>query len=171
VLREVPVALPKPKLVAKKFVVVAFVPVAFVNVTPASDELPVTLNVPVAVTFEEVRPPNNVTEDVAKAPRFVTLASVSASAAILGQPTPFWRQIPCPATVAEAKDAKFVLRVEPVALPKDKIPIAALFEFNEVPVAEVNESNPVEARFVAVVFWSDVVPVAVIFDALNPPKN
>ena len=39
------------------------------------------------------------------------------------------------------------------------------------PVAATNESRPVAARLVAVVFWRDVVPVAVIFDALNPPKN
>ena len=88
--------------------------------------------VPVAVKFEAVNPPNNVTLEVAKAPRFVTEARVSASAAAEGQPTPFWRQIPCPATVAEAKEAKLALSVEPVA--------------------ETNESNPVEARLVAVVF-------------------
>jgi hypothetical protein len=147
-----PVAFVNPKFEAKIFVAVAFVPVASVNVTPPNEDTPPTVSVPVAVTFDVVKPPNNVTLEVAKAPRFVTEASVSASAAVEGQPTPFCKQIPCPATVAEANEAKFALSVEPVALPKDKIPIAALFEFNEVPVAETNESNPVEARFVAVVF-------------------
>ncbi len=85
-----------------------------------------------AVRFEAVRPPKRVTLEVAKAPRFVTEARVSDSAEAEGQPTPFERQIPCPATVAEAKEAKLVLSVEPVA--------------------EANESNPVEARLVAVVF-------------------
>ena len=107
--------------------------------------------VPVAVRFDAVRPPNKVTEEVAKAPRFVTEASVSASAAAEGQPTPFCRQIPCPATVAEAKEAKLA--------------------FSETPVAFVNERSPVVARLVAVVFWSEVVPVAVRFDVISPPKN
>jgi hypothetical protein len=147
-----PVAFVNPKFEAKIFVAVAFVPVASVNVTPPNEETPPTVSVPVAVTFDVASPPNSVTDEVAKAPRFVTEARVSASAEAEGQPTPFCKQIPCPATVAEANEAKFALSVEPVALPKDKIPIAALFEFNEVPVAEVNESNPVEARFVAVVF-------------------
>jgi hypothetical protein len=84
------------------------------------------------VIFEAVSPPNNVTLEVAKAPRFVTEASVSVPDPVDGQPTPFCKQIPCPATVAEAKEAKFALSVEPVAA--------------------TNESNPVEARFVAVVF-------------------
>jgi hypothetical protein len=88
-LNDVPVALEKPKFVAKKFVVVAFVPVALVNVTPANEELPVTLNVPVAEILDTVKPPNNVTLEVAKAPRFVTEARVSASAVTEGQPTPF----------------------------------------------------------------------------------
>lgn len=126
--KEVPVAI----LNERRPVVVAFTPVAFVNVSPDNDELPVTLNVPVAEMFDAVRPPNNVTLDVAKAPRLVTEAKVSASDATLGQPTPFCKQIPCPATVAEANWAKLAFNVEPVAV--------------------VNESNPVEARFVAVVF-------------------
>ena len=88
-LNDVPVALEKPKFVAKKFVVVAFAPVALVKLTPASEELPVTLSVPVAVRLEVVRPPKSVTLEVAKAPRFVTEARVSASAVAEGQPTPF----------------------------------------------------------------------------------
>jgi hypothetical protein len=111
---------------------------------------------------------------VVKLPRAVTDWSVSKPA--VEQFVPFARQTATPFTniaveVTVVAESTLALSVAPVAFPKDKIPIAALFEFNEVPVAEVNESNPVAARFVAVVFWSDVVPVAVIFDALNPPKN
>ena len=61
--------------------------------------------VPVAVRLETVRPPNKVTLEVAKAPRFVTEARVSASAEVEGQPTPLERQIAWPETVAVAKVA------------------------------------------------------------------
>ena len=87
-IKVTPVALEKPRLVAKKFVVVALVPVALVKVTPAREETPVTESVPVAVRLEVARPPKSVTLEVAKAPRFVTEARVSASAEAEGQPTP-----------------------------------------------------------------------------------
>jgi hypothetical protein len=61
--------------------------------------------VPVAVRSETVRPPNKVTLEVAKAPRLVTEAKVSASAEALGQPTPLDKQMAWPETVAVAKVA------------------------------------------------------------------
>ena len=41
---------------------------------------------------------------------------------MLGQPTPLARQIPCPATVAEAKEAKLAWRVVAVALANEPVP-------------------------------------------------
>ncbi len=143
-----PVALVKLKLVmvpvvarrlvekrfaANKLVVVVLMPVALVNVTPARVETPVTLRVPVAVMLEAVSPPNKVNVVVVKLPRLDTVWRVSASATDpVEQNCPLERQIPCPATVAVAKEA--------------------MLAFNVLPVAAVNESNPVEAKFVAVVF-------------------
>ena len=54
-----------------------------------------------------------------KDPRLVTLCNVSASAAAGRQPTPFDKQIPCPATVAVAKVARLAFRLVAVAVPND----------------------------------------------------
>lgn len=126
-------------LVAKKLVVVTLAPVAFVNVTPPNVELPVTDNVPVTDALDVVSPPNKVTLDVAKAPRLVTEASVSASTVPLGQPTPFCKQIPCPATVAEANWAKLANKLDEVAVLNEPVPRterAVVVTFD--PVALVN---------------------------------
>jgi hypothetical protein len=82
------------KFVTAKLVVVPFVIVVFWREV-----------VPVAVRSETVSPPKSVTEEVAKLPRLVTEARVSLSAAAEGQPTPFWRQMAWPETVAVAKEA------------------------------------------------------------------
>ena len=88
--------------VTARLVVVTFVPVAFVKVVPWSEVLPITVNELVTVEEEAMKPPRSCSVAVATAPRLVTVRSVSASAPALGQPVPFERQMPCPATVAVA---------------------------------------------------------------------
>lgn len=153
--------------VAKRFVVVTFAPVAFVKVTPVRDELPVTLNVPVAEILEVVSPPNNVTLDVANAPRFVTEARVSTSAPALGQPTPFCKQIPCPATVAVANEAIFANKLVVVAVPKEPTPVTPRdVDVTFVPVAFVNVTRPSVEESATV-----SVPVTLALEVVSPPKN
>ncbi len=82
--------------------------------------------VPVAVRSETVRPPNKVTLEVAKAPRFVTEARVSASAEAEGQPTPLERQIAWPETVAVAKVAILACSVVAVALFAVSVPVTVV---------------------------------------------
>ena len=65
----------------------------------------------------------------------------------------------------------FVVRLTAVAVLKPAVVANKFVDETDVPVAFTNESNPVEARFVAVVFWREVDPVAVRLDVVNPPKN
>jgi hypothetical protein len=152
------------------------VPAVTVPVTPSEDAvafasvvLPVTFNVPatfkVPVTEDEAatNPPKNSRVDVVNDPRAVTVASVSLKTVPAGQPVPFARQTAKPITVAVAK-----------------FPELAMIE---EPVAELNESKPVEAKLVDVALWSDVspvtlsapatfnVPVTLDEAATKPPKN
>ncbi len=82
--------------------------------------------VPVAVRSETVRPPNKVTLEVAKAPRFVTEARVSASAEVEGQPTPLDKQMAWPETVAVAKVAILACSVVAVALFAVSVPVTVV---------------------------------------------
>lgn len=161
-------------LVAKRFVVVALVPVAFVKVTPAREELPVTDNVPVALMSLVRRPPKSVSVVVVKAPRLVADWRVSTSTdEVEGQPTPFCRQIPCPATVAEAKVAKLAWSVEAVAFKKEPVPRTARpVEVTFDPVAFVKvrperDELPVTDNVPATLS----VPVTELDAATKPPKN
>jgi hypothetical protein len=98
--------------------------------------------VPVAVRSETVRPPNKVTLEVAKAPRLVTEAKVSASAPALGQPTPLDKQMAWPETVAVAKVAILACKVEAVALFAVSVPVTVVEAAKRlVVVTEIAESD------------------------------
>lgn len=92
---------------------------------------------------------------------------------MLGQPTPLARQIPCPATVAEAKEAKLACKVEAVAFKKEPVPrTERAVEVTLIPVALVKvtparEEAPVTFNVPATVS----VPVTLEEAATNPPKN
>ena len=119
------------KLKTAKLVVVPFVMVVFAREV-----------VPVAVRSDTVSPPKRVTEVVAKAPRLVTEARVSASVAALGQPTPFDKQMAWPETVAVAKLAILAWSVEAVALPAVSVPVTVVEAARRfVVVTEIAESD------------------------------
>jgi hypothetical protein len=111
--------------------------------------VPETMRVEVTVAFEEVNPPNSERVVVVKAPRFVTDWRVSASAPADGHPTPFDRQIPCPATVAVAKVPTSAYRYEEEAWLNRAL----------VPVTEVRVESPVTVS----------VPVTVALEMVAPP--
>jgi hypothetical protein len=119
-------------------------------VSPVTFRAPATFKVPVTLDEAATKPPNRSSVDVAKFPRFVTEASVSLSdRRYAGQPVPFARQTAKPITVAVAK-----------------FPELATIE---EPVAELNESKPVEAKLVDVALWSDVSPVTFNVPPFNAP--
>ena len=82
-------------LVEKRLVDVTFVPVPFVKVSVPSVDAPITVNVEVTVELEPMNPPYNCKVVVAKDPRALTEASVSASA---GQFVPLCKHTSCEAT-------------------------------------------------------------------------